>query len=197
MWGSAVNIVTLPAIALAELSSKLKGPKQMGRFLLSQRRQRQHRARSGPHYFLGHAAENQVRKPCAPVRLEHDKIRVDLRRHLHHRFGKRSRRCRGRADLVPHSGQMSVGNIDERRAGFLLFSISLTSGSPIARSFGTTCSKCSVAPYKIAIRLAKPKVISEGSSNWMGVRIERYGKNIAAPPLKATLITDTPNAIAQ
>jgi hypothetical protein len=30
MWGRAVNIVTLPAIALAELSSKLKGPKQMG-----------------------------------------------------------------------------------------------------------------------------------------------------------------------
>jgi hypothetical protein len=35
--------------------------------LLSQRRQRQHRPRSGPHYFLGHPAENQVRKPCAPV----------------------------------------------------------------------------------------------------------------------------------
>src|SRR5713101_5946566 len=44
---------------------------QVRRFLLSQRRQRQHWARSGPHYFLGHAAEDQVRKPRAPVRLEH------------------------------------------------------------------------------------------------------------------------------
>ena len=34
MWGSAVNIITLSSIALAELSSKLKGRKPMGRPLI-------------------------------------------------------------------------------------------------------------------------------------------------------------------